>query len=197
MKKIVLNTFLILACLTFIFPAYSQEMAILPDSIWDTPKQVIIYGKTQAANGNHDIIEQIESDIRFQNFSTEAKFNFYDQTQLGFSKNQDWDKAKKYELKAIQLAKDNNREDLNFSGAEAPFIYHNYYWVAGYEVNKQNLDSAAYYSLLHLSEVEEYFGIDSKEFLCAILSPSLFSKSRKFVENLDFGNPDEEYIDSL
>lgn len=195
--KIALNTILFFACFYFVFPAYSQETTIVPDSIWGTPKKVILYGKEQAAFGNLKIIETIESDTRFHNFSPEAKYNFYDQTQLGFSKNQDWDNAIKYELKAIQLAKDNNREDLNFSGAEAPFIYHNYYWVAGYEVNKQNLDSAAYYSLLHLSEVEEYFGIDSKEFLCAILSPSLFSKSRKFVENLDFGNPDEEYIDSL
>ena len=100
-------------------------------------------------------------------------------------------------MKSIQLAKDNNREDLNFKIAENTFAYHNYYWVSCYEVYKENLDSAAYYCLLHLSEVEKYFGIDSKEFLCAILSPTIFSKSRKFVEDLDFGNHDEKYNDSL
>lgn len=188
---------LILAFFTLEFPAYSQETTIVPDSVWETPLKVISYGKEQATMGNHKIIEVIENDTRFQSFSIEAKVNFYDQTQLGFCKKKDWDNAIKYELKSIQLAKDNNREDLNFNSAEAPFVYHNYYWVSCYEVYKENLDSAAYYCLLHLSEVEKYFGIDSKEFLCAILSPTIFSKSRKFVEDLDFGNPDEEYNDSL
>lgn len=198
MMKIATNIFiLILAFFTFEFPAYSQETTIVPDSVWETPLKVISYGKEQATMGNHKIIEVIESDTRFQSFSIEAKINFYDQIQLGFCKKEDWDNAIKYELKSIQLAKDNNREDLNFNSAEAPFVYHNYYWVSCYEVYKENLDSAAYYCLRHLSEVEKYFGIDSKEFLCAILSPTLFSKSRKFVEDLDFGNPDEEYNDSL
>ena len=198
MMKIATNIFiLILAFFTFEFPAYSQETTIVPDSVWETPLKVISYGKEQATIGNHKIIEVIESDTRFQSLSIEAKINFYDQTQLGFCKKEDWDNAIKYELKSIQLAKDNNREDLNFNSVEAPFVYHNYYWVSCYEVYKENLDSAAYYCLRHLSEVEKYFGIDSKEFLCAILSPTLFSKSRKFVEDLDFGNPDEEYNDSL
>ncbi len=198
MMKIATNIFiLILAFFTFEFPAYSQETTIVPDSVWETPLKVISYGKEQVTMGNHKIIEVIESDTRFQSFSIEAKINFYDQIQLGFFKKEDWDNAIKYELKSIQLAKDNNREDLNFNSAEAPFVYHNYYWVSCYEVYKENLDSAAYYCLRHLSEVEKYFGIDSKEFLCAILSPTLFSKSRKFVEDLDFGNPDEEYNDSL
>lgn len=188
---------LILAFFTLEFPAYSQETTIVLDSVWETPLKVISYGKEQATMGNHKIIEVIENDTRFQSFSIEAKVNFYDQTQLGFCKKEDWDNAIKYELKSIQLAKDNNREDLNFNSAKAPFVYHNYYWVSCYEVYKENLDSAAYYCLRHLSEVEKYFGIDSKEFLCAILSPTLFSKSRKFVEGLDFGNPKEEYNDSL
>ena len=188
---------LILTFFTLEFPAYSQETTIVPDSVWETPLKVISYGKEQATMGNHKIIEVIENDTRFQSFRIEAKVNFYDQTQLGFCKKEDWDNAIKYELKSIQLAKDNNREDLNFNSAEAPFVYHNYYWVSCYEVYKENLDSAAYYCLLNLSEVEKYFGIDSKEFLCAILSPTIFSKSRKFVEDLDFGNPDEEYNDSL
>lgn len=188
---------LILAFFTLEFPAYSQETTIVPDSVWETPLKVISYGKEQATMGNHKIIEVIENDTRFQSFSIEAKVNFYDQTQLGFCKKEDWDNAIKYELKSIQLAKDNNREDLNFNSVKAPFVYHNYYWVSCYEVYKENLDSAAYYCLRHLSEVEKYFGIDSKEFLCAILSPTLFSKSRKFVEGLDFGNPKEEYNDSL
>ena len=198
MMKIATNLFiLILAFFAFEFSAYSQETTIVPDSVWETPIKVISYGKEQATIGNHKIIEVIESDTRFQSFSIEAKVNFYDQTQLGFCKKEDWVNAIKYELKSIQLAKDNNREDLNFNSAEAPFVYHNYYWVSCYEVYKENLDSAAYYCLLHLSEVEKYYGIDSKEFLCAILSPTIFSKSRKFVEDLDFGNPDEEYNDSL
>ena len=195
--KIALNTFLFSACLEFLFPAFSQGTTIIPDSVWETPSHIISYGKEQASIGNYKIIEIIESDTRFQNFEIEAKVDFYYQTQLGFCKRQDWDNAIKYELKSIQLAKDNNREDLNFKGAENPFVYHNYYWVSCYEVYRENLDSAAYYSLLHLSEVEKYFGIDSKEFLCAILSPTIFSKSKKFVEGLDFGNPEEEYNDSL
>lgn len=198
MMKIAAKIFiLILAFFTLEFPAYSQETTIVPDSVWETPLKVISYGKEQATMGNHKIIEVIENDTRFQSFSIEAKVNFYDQTQLGFCKKEDWDNAIKYELKSIQLAKDNNREDLNFNSVKAPFVYHNYYWVSCYEVYKENLDSAAYYCLRHLSEVEKYFGIDSKEFLCAILSPTLFSKSRKFVEGLDFGNPKEEYNDSL
>ena len=188
---------LILAFFTLEFPAYSQETTNVPDSVWETPLKVISYGKEQATMGNHKIIEVIESDTRFQNFSIEAKVNFYDQIQLGFCKKQDWDNAIKYELKSIQLAKDNNREDLNFHSDDHSFVYHNYYWVSCYEVYKENRDSAAYYSLLHLSEVEKNFGIDSKEFLCAILSPTIFSKSRKFVEDLDFGNPKEKYYDSL
>lgn len=197
MMKIATKIFiLILAFFTLEFPAYSQETTNVPDSVWDTPLKVISYGKEQATIGNHNIIEIIESDRRFKNFSVEAKVNFYDQIQLGFCKKQDWDNAIKYELKSIKLAKNNNREDLNFNG-ENPFVYHNYYWIACYEGYKQNLDSAAYYCLLHLSEVEKYFGIDSKEFLCAILSPTIFSKSRKFVEDLDFGNHDEKYNDSL
>ena len=188
---------LILAFFTLEFPAYSQETTIVPDSVWETPLKVISYGKEQATMGNHKIIEVIENDTRFQSFSIEAKVNFYDRTQLGFCKKEDWNNAIKYELKSIQLAKDNNREDLNFNIAENSFAYHNYYWVSCYEVYKENLDSAAYYCLLHLSEVEKYFGIDSKEFLCAILSPTIFSKSRKFVEDLDFGNHDEKYNDSL
>lgn len=198
MKKIATNIFiLILVYLTFAFPVYSQETTIIPDSVWETPLKVISYGKEQTTIGNHKIIEAIENDTRFQRFSIEAKVNFYDQIQLGFCKKEDWDNAIRYELKSIQLAKDNNREDLNFHSDDNSFVYHNYYWVSCYEVYKENLDSAAYYSLLHLSEVEKNFGIDSKEFLCAILSPTIFSKSRKFVEDLDFGNPKEEYNDSL
>ena len=198
MMKIATKIFiLILAFFTLEFPAYSQETTNVPDSVWETPLKVISYGKEQATMGNHKIIEVIENDTRFQSFSIEAKVNFYDQTQLGFCKKEDWNNAIKYELKSIQLAKDNNREDLNFKIAENTFAYHNYYWVSCYEVYKENLDSAAYYCLLHLSEVEKYFGIDSKEFLCAILSPTIFSKSRKFVEDLDFGNHDEKYNDSL
>lgn len=188
---------LILAFFTLEFPAYSLETTIVPDSVWETPLKVISYGKEQATMGNHKIIEVIENDTRFQSFSIEAKVNFYDQTQLGFCKKEDWNNAIKYELKSIQLAKDNNREDLNFKIAGNSFVYHNYYWVSCYEMYKENLDSAAYYCLLHLSEVEKYFGIDSKEFLCAILSPTIFSKSRKFVEDFDFGNHDEKYNDSL
>jgi hypothetical protein len=172
MKKIATNIFiLILVYLTFAFPVYSQETTIIPDSVWETPLKVISYGKEQTTIGNHKIIEAIENDTRFQRFSIEAKVNFYDQIQLGFCKKEDWDNAIKYELKSIQLAKDNNREDLNFTIAENTFAYHNYYWVSCYEVYKENLDSAAYYCLLHLSEVEKYFGIDSKEFLRAILLP--------------------------
>lgn len=196
MKNLFLNTLLFLACFTFVFPAFSQDTTHMPDSVWKSPQNVILFGKEQATRGNHSIIEIIESDTRFHSFTVEAKVNFYDQIQLGFCKNQDWDNAIKYELKSIHLAKNNNREDLNFNG-DNPFVCHNYYWVACYELYKQNLDSAAYYSLLHLFEVEKYFGIHSKEFLCAILAPTIFSKSKKFVDNLDFGNPEEEYNDSL
>ena len=79
MKKIATNIFiLILVYLTFAFPVYSQETTIIPDSVWETPLKVISYGKEQASMGNHKIIEVIENDTRFQNFSVEAKVNFYD-----------------------------------------------------------------------------------------------------------------------
>ena len=84
MMKIFLNLFIFLACFIFI-PAYSQNTTIVPDSIWETPKRVILFAKEQAVIGNNKIIEIIENDNRFQNFSVEAKVNFYDQTQLGFS----------------------------------------------------------------------------------------------------------------
>lgn len=184
-------------CFVIVFSAYSQETIVVPDSIWESPKKVILFGKEQAINGNQKIIEYIENDIRFQKFSVDAKVNFYDQTQLGFCKIHDWDNAKKYELKSIQFAKDNKREDLNFSGGGKTFVHHNYYWVAAYEVYKQNLDSAAYYSLLNLSEIKKHYGSKSKELLCAILSPTLFCRASKFVENLDFGNPGVEYNDSI
>ncbi len=181
-----ISLYIFLACFTFVVPAYSQDTTIVPDSIWETPKRVILFAKEQAVIGNNKIIESIESNSRFQNFSVEAKVNFYDQIQLGFCNNQDWDNAIKYELKSIQLAKDNNREDLNFSGSRNPFVYHNYNWVACYEVYKQNLDSAAHYSLLNLSEIYKYYGLKSKEFLCALLSPSIFCKTRQIVENFDY-----------
>lgn len=192
-----ISLYLFLACFTFVVPAYSQDTTIVPDSIWETPKRVILFAKEQAVIGNNKIIESIESNSRFQNFSVEAKVNFYDQIQLGFCNNQDWDNAIKYELKSIQLAKDNNRVDLNFSGSRNPFVYHNYYWVACYEVYKQNLDSAAHYSLLNLSEIYKYYGLKSKEFLCAILSPSILCKTRQMVENFDYGDPQQEYNDSI
>ena len=188
---------LILAFFTLEFPAYSQETTNVPDSVWETPLKVISYGKEQATMGNHKIIEVIENDTRFQSFSVEAKVNFYDQTQLGFCKNQDWDNAIKYELKSIQLAKENNREDLNFNGSRNPFIYHKYYWVACYKAYKENLDSAVHYSLLNLSEIYKYYGLKSKEFLCALLSPTIFCKTRQIVESLDFGDPQQEYNDSI
>ena len=195
--KIALNTFLFLVCLTFVLPAYSQGSTVVPDSVWETPKKVILYTKGQVAIGNHEIIERIENDIRFQNFSVDAKVNFYDQAQLEFFKKDDLDNAKKYELKSIQLAKDNNREDLNFNCGENSFVCHNYYWVACYEVYKQNLDSAAHYSLLNLSEIKKHYGLRSKELLRAILSPTIFCKSKKFSQSLDYGNPQEQYNDSI
>ena len=196
MMKIFLNLFIFLACFIFV-PAYSQNTTIVPDSIWETPKRVILFAKEQAVIGNNKIIEIIENDNRFQNFSVEAKVNFYDQTQLGFSNNQDWDNAIKYELKSIQLAKENNREDLNFNGSRNPFVYHNYYWVACYEAYKENLDSAVHYSLLNLSEIYKYYGLKSKEFLCALLSPTIFCKTKQIVESLDFGDPQQDYNDSI
>ena len=197
MMKITLNTFLFLTCFIFVFPAYSQETIIVPDSVWDTPFKGISYGKEQATIGNRKIIELIESDTRFQKISVEEKVNFYDQAQLGFCKKEDWDNAIKYELKSIQLAKDNNREDLNFNSSVNSFVRHNYFWVACYEVYKHNLDSAIHYSLLNLSEIKKHYGLKSKELLCSLLSPTFFSKSEKFVDTLDYGNPQEEYNDSI
>ena len=194
--KIVLNIVLFLACFAFLLPAYSQEITIVPDSIWESPSFIISYGKEQASIGNLKTIEIIENDTRFHNLSIEEKVDFYDQAQLGFCKKQDWDNAIKYELTAIQLAKDKNREDLNFNG-DNPFVYHNYYWVACYEVYKENLDSAVHYSLLNLSEIKKHYGLKSKELLCAILSPTIFSKSKKYVDNLDYGNPQMPYNDSI
>ena len=82
--KISLNIFLFLACFAFQLPAYSQGTIIVPDSVWETPSSIIFYGKEQASIGNHMIIEILEKDRRFQNFSVEAKVNFYDQIQERF-----------------------------------------------------------------------------------------------------------------
>ena len=169
----------------------------MPDSIWETSEKLITYAKEQASIDNLEIINRIESDHRFKKFSVEETFDFYELTQLGFCKAQDWDNAKKYELRAIQFAKDNNSEHLCFSGAKYPFINHDYYWIACYELYKQNLDSVVYYSFLNLSKIKEFFGVQSKEFLCAILAPSVFCKSIDLVKSLDYGDPDEEYNDSI
>lgn len=195
--KMISIIFIYCICFAFVFPAYSQETTVVPDSVWETPKKVISYGKEQASNGNLKIIESIESDIRFQGLSVEAKFHFYDQTQLGFFKNLDYDNAKKYELKAIQFAKNNNREELNFTIDQNSFVNHNYYWVACYELYKENADSAVHYSLLNLSEIHKKYGLESKEFLRAILLPTIFCKTKEMIENLDFGNPNEAYNDSI
>ena len=61
--KIALNIVLFLACFAFLLPAYSQEITIVPDSIWESPSFIISYGKEQASIGNLKTIEIIENDI--------------------------------------------------------------------------------------------------------------------------------------
>ena len=196
--KRVLNIFLFLVYYAFVNSAYSQESMLIPDSIWETPQMLALFGKEQAASGNLDVIEAVENDNRFKELSIEATFHFFDQTQLGFFKILDYENAKKYKLKAIHFAKKNNREDLNFSGStEGASIQHSYYWVSCYEVYKEQLDSAVYYSLLNLSEIEKQYGLESTEFLRALLSPSLFSRSSNYVTDLDFGTPRKGKTDSI
>ena len=54
-----ISLYLFLACFTFVVPAYSQDTKIVPDSIWETPKRVILFAKEQAVIGNNKIIESI------------------------------------------------------------------------------------------------------------------------------------------
>lgn len=189
MMKITLNTILFFACFIFVFPAYSQETTIIPDSVWETPKKVILYGKEQAKRNRLDIVKEIEADNRFKNLSVDAKYNFYDYVQLGIGQAGNIPDCINYMKKCIYFAIENNREDLLYDSNGDNLTYSQYYWLNYYcSIEGTTLKYEDFFETMmkHLRGVKKVYGVNSKEFLIALLSPYLNCNYRSLVENEHF-----------
>lgn len=187
--KITLNTILFFACFIFVFPAYSQETTIIPDSVWETPKKVILYGKEQAKRNRLDIVKEIEADNRFKNLSVDAKYNFYDYVQLGIGQAGNIPDCINYMKKCIYFAIENNREDLLYDSNGDNLTYSQYYWLNYYcSIEGTTLKYEDFFETMmkHLRGVKKVYGVNSKEFLIALLSPYLNCNYRSLVENEHF-----------
>lgn len=187
--KITLNTILFYACFIFVFPAYSQETTIIPDSVWETPKKIILYGKEQAKHNRLDIVKEIEADNRFKNLSIDAKYNFYDYVQLGIGQAGNIPDCINYMKKCIYFAIENNREDLLYDSNGDNLTYSQYYWLNYYcSIEGTTLKYEDFFDTMmkHLRGVKKVYGVNSKEFLIALLSPYLNCNYRSLVENEHF-----------
>lgn len=187
--KIALNTLQLLVCFTFVLPAYSQETTVVPDSVWKTPKNVIIYGKEQAKQNRLDVVKEIEADYKFGSLSTEAKYNFYDQVQLGLGQSGNTIDCINYMKKCISFAIENNREDLLYHSNGDNFTYSQYYWLNSYcLIEGTTLKYEDFFDTMmkHLRGVIKVYGVNSKKFLIALLSPYINCNYRSLVENEHF-----------
>lgn len=193
MMKIATNIFiLILAYFTFVFPAYSQETTIVPDSVWRTPKDVIMFSKKQAQQNRLDIVKKMEADDRFRELNTEAKYNFYDQVQLGLGQSGNISDCINYMKKCISFAIENNQEGLLYYSNGDNYTYSQYYWLNSYYLLEgTTLKYEDFFDTMmeHLRGVKKVYGINSKEFLIALLSPYINCNYRNLVEEEHF-----EYI---
>lgn len=189
-----------LACIIFTLPVFSQVSTLIPDSVWETPKKVILYGKEQSEKNRIYIIKEIEKDNRFCSLNIEAKYNFYDQVQLGLGKTGNMPDCITYMKKCIQIAIDNNREELLYSSNGDNYIYSQYYWLNTYaSIKGTTLNYEDFFDTMmnHIEGVKKVFGINSKEFLIALLSPYINCNYRSYVENEHFGYIGNDSISSI
>lgn len=196
MKEIALNVLLFLVCVTFVFPTYSQEFAIVPDSVWEIPENVVMFGEEQAKMNKLEIVKAIETDNRFRGLSTEEKYNFYNRVQWGIGSANNIRECINYTKKSINFAIENDREDLLYISNGDNFAISQYYWLNYYyilESSEQNIkyqDSILKFfetMMMHLRGTLKEFGLNSKEFLIALLSPYIHCNYRTLVENEHFG----------
>lgn len=142
MKEIALNVLLFLVCVTFVFPTYSQEFAIVPDSVWEIPENVVMFGEEQAKMNKLEIVKAIETDNRFRGLSTEEKYNFYNRVQWGIGSANNIRECINYTKKSINFAIENDREDLLYISNGDNFAISQYYWLNYYyilESSEQNI----------------------------------------------------------
>ena len=187
--KIVLNTILFLVCFTNVFSAYSQETSVIPDSLWKTPKSIIFFGKEQAKQNRLYMVKKIEADYRFDSLSVEAKYNFYDQAQLGFGQSGNMPDCIDYMNKSINFAVENNREDLLYVSNGDNYTYSQYYWLNSYcSIKGTTLRYEDFFDTMmkHLRGAIKVYGVNSKEFLIALLSPYINCNYRSLIENEHF-----------
>jgi len=188
MKK-VLNIILFLVYFTIMFSAYSQETSVVPDSVWNTPKSIIFFGKEQAKQNRLYIIRKIEADYRFSTLSIEAKYHFYDQVQLGLGKFGNLPDCINYMNKCINYAIENHREDLLYISNGDNYTYSQYYWLNSYcSIKGTTLRYEDFFETMmkHLKGAIKVYGINSKEFLIALLSPYINCNYRSLIENEHF-----------
>lgn len=189
MLKMRLNMFL-LFCLLYICDSYLLAgNSFVSDSVWETPKKVILYGKSQALKNRLDVINKIETDYRFRDLNAEAKYNFYDQVQLGLGQSGNMTDCINYMNKCISFAIENNREDLLYYSNGDNYTYSQYYWLNSYflqDGTTLKYDEFFDTMMKHLRGVKKMFGVNSKEFLIALLSPYVNCNYRCLVENEHF-----------
>lgn len=187
--KVALNTFLLLTCLTFVFPAYSQETTIVPDSVWETSQHLIFYGKEQAKRNQLYLIKEIEEDSRFRELNIEEKYNFYDQVQLGLGQSGNLPDCINYMNKCISFAIEHDREDLLYISNGDNYTYSQYYWLNSYYLLEgTTLKYEEFFDTMmkHLRGAIKVYGVNSKEFLITLLSPYINCNYRNLVEKEHF-----------
>lgn len=192
MMKINLKTFLLLAFFGFMIPGNSQDIMIVPDSVWKTPKDLIMFGKKQAQQNRLDIVKKMEADYRFLDLNIEAKYNFYDQVQLGLGQSGNIADCINYMNKCIGFAIDNNQDSLLYNSNGDNYTYSQYYWLNSYcllEGTTLKYEDFFDTMMKHLRGVKKMYGFNSKEFLIALLSPYINCNYRNLVEKEHF-----EYI---
>lgn len=190
MVKESFKIFISIVCWVFVSPSYSQKTATALDSIWQTPQGLISYGIEQAHKNNLDVISQIEDDPRFDNFDVPVRYDFYNQLQLHFGQSGNMQECVHYMIKCITFAADNNREDLLYISNGDNYTYSQYYWLNSYcSMDGSPLDYQDFFDAMmkHLKGVMKMYGINSKEFLVALLSPYFNCNYRSLVESEHFG----------
>ena len=119
---------------------------------------------------HHDyyVFDVIETSKWFSNIEVEEKFEYYMYISTLLYK-EDHQQSVDYLLKAINHALESNRDDLNFyHGSKMSEVYHNFYRVASESSDTCDIIK---YSLMNISSIKRTYGIQSKEFLNAIMFP--------------------------
>lgn len=187
-------------CFVFVFSAYSQENIFIPDTVWKSTENVISYAKEQSEQNKIFIIKEVEQDKRFNDLSVDTRFDFYDQVQLGLLKSENMSDCINYMNKCIDFAIENNREDLLYDSNGDSYIYSRYYWLNSYvSLKGTTLKYEDFFDTMmsHLEGVKKVYGINSKEFLIALLSPYFRCNYRSYVEKEHFGYIGSDSISSI